>query len=319
VPAEPPTVTIDGPACAPYGDVLASGSERTLGPLGRRRLAEAVVLAAALLVAGSGAQAAADLRAEQAAELRRAGALVLSVVGQVPQQAATYDPLHGTAEVAVQVPVRNDGPRPVLLVDGRAGPFWLAEPVSLPAGGTGELVLRRSVTCTGSAPAHEGQLRVSAQTGAGVRQATVELPAPLRAGTAAGPCAILAVDEAVVVTPLGVAADDGSLAVAVDVHPAMTLPVALVDVVVEDGFRAGVDDGHDGWASLPMPVTSGGRRSLLRTEIAVTDCTAARRATQEPGLRVLRLRLRDHSGRLSEPRAHYDAAVLRDLVARACP
>lgn len=168
-------------------DLLDSGDERELTPAARRRLRlGGGVLLIGIAIAAGGLEV--HGRRQAAAEERRlAGLLELSLPEDPWRSYAEADsPSATSVTVTIRVPVRNDGPRPVMLTHASAGGFVIpSSPVRLGAQTTVEIDMQKTVRCDADSPAAEGPpdplaapgpLEITAETSRGTRTVTLERP-----------------------------------------------------------------------------------------------------------------------------------------------
>lgn len=311
VPQQTPVRDLSRPA-----DVLTSGKdERRPSPFTRRRL-EAVgwmLLGAAVALGGT------EVRGWW--EDRRLDR-VLELSLQTSKSSSSYDQRRGEAELTLAVEVRNDGPRDLVVERGAAGDYVLVRSlVEVPSGEQVPLLLRRTVTCSRTAPppaAPVDGLRLELQTAAGPRSLSLRMDPEAVGDDAARACGFLPLEEAIGVQAYETESSVGTLGLAVDLNNRSVEPATLVGLDVGQGLRAQVRDVDGGPAALPLPLPpsrpdrfQGGISLMLR--VTVVDCAEARTTPPQ-----LELQFTDGS---EEHRASvdYDPASLDRLLSIACP
>lgn len=297
-------------------DLLVSGQDESRpGPSTRRRLQALgwmALGAAAALGVTEGREWREDRRLDR----------VLDLAVQTSRSSSSYDQRRGEAELALAVEVRNDGPRDLVVERGTAGDYVLVRSlVEVPSGEQVPLFLRRTVTCSRTAPpstAPVDGLRLELRTDAGPRSVDLPMDPEVVGDEAARSCGFFPLEEAIDAQAYEAEPSAGALALAVDLTNRSVEPAALVGLDVGPGLRAQVRERGGAPVALPFPLPlsrpdrfQAGTSVLVR--VTVVDCAEARTTPPQ-----LELQFTDGS---EEHRASvsYDPASLDRLLSTACP
>jgi hypothetical protein len=315
----PPEVTIRDPARpSMHLDVLTVGDD---GPPARVLTRPRVTAAGAVLVLLAGLAAAGDLRDEQraAAEQQRLASVVDLRLDPESSATAAYDRQTDTAVLELLLPVHNDGPHDVVILSGGAGGYGLARPVELKAGSRGLLLLEQTLDCSTlpdwpARPAPLDTLELSVRTAAGLQPRRVAVPMPDTWDEHAPHiCQAVPLDHMVSVDVLDIAPLPDGLRVTVE---AVNTSASEVTVVAVRAVASGLEATLEEPATGPVRLLRRNGAGVLRIDVRVTDCAAARTATDEPlGLVVM---VENHRHGQALPPLDLDPALRAALVGRSC-
>ena len=312
-------MTVHDPASAQSADVLDGGPDEQPHP-GRWLVVAVLLVAVVGLVAGG--RELLERRAA-AAEERRLRAAVEVVL--LEDRGATVSSAPQGYLLQAELRLRNDGPRRVEVSGGSWAGLALVRPVQLPSGGDRQVALGLEVACGADRPAPlavDDDVELQVTTASTVR--TVRLPVPdppLDVAEAQRLCGFFPLEERLLLLRQEQARVGASLVLEVDLSVAGRAPVEVLTADAGPGLAAVVRGGTDG-ATVQLPVTlpaaDDGPPPALTYEVVVTvtDCAAARAATDTAGLSV---RTGDEQGRTTETLLPYERALHTELLADRCP
>lgn len=292
-------------------DVLSSGADdERPSPFTRRRLA----VAAGVALLGLAALGVVQLRALQ--EERRLDRIV-DVAVEVRGSTTGYDSVSRRADLDVQLRLRNQGPRDLVVTRGRLGGYLLpSTSVQLPAGEEIAVLLRKALTCSPTAPPPPDDLSTLAlelRTAAGPRSLTVPVETGIGPDEDARACGYLPLEEAAFFTVQQSDFLPEGLALRVEVLSQSDQDVDLTAAQAGPGVSVRATGG----SGLPvtLPPRGGGADELttLVLLLEVTDCAAAAAAPAR-----LVFSVSDDRGRVAQPSADYPPSLLEELLSRDC-
>jgi hypothetical protein len=312
-----PPVTVHDPAGGPSADVLDSGPPR----LSRRTtvVGAALVLVVALVAVGLQLRE----RRAAAAEARRLDAAVeLSLLPDVSASSSTYP---GSGSLAVQLEVRNDGPRAVEVAGAAWAGYALLRPVDVPSGGSRRIALQQEVDCGLGRPALlavDDDVQLQVRTASTTRTVALPLPAPLVAPTEAERvCGFVPLEDALLAAVERQERVGDALVLRLDLSVAGSAPVDLLSVDAGPGLSAALRTGGGAEAvRLPttLPFAEGGTfvPTTYEAVVTVTGCSAV----GTPGeAALLTLTTGDQAGGTAQLLLSYEPPLLVDLVSASCP
>lgn len=236
------------------------------------------VAALALLVAAVAGVAELRERRAAAAEERRLDRVVDLAV-ESRGISYSYRPAARGVRVDLELQLRNDGPRDVVVERGDSGAYALVQPaVEVAAGRTVPLLLRRELTCSPSVPPPPAPLEVlvlDVRTAAGPRQVELPLEPSLVTDEAPRPCGLLPLEALVEVVVQDVDRDERGVSVTLAVTSSATRELTVEAVQAAAGLVATAVP-----LPLRLPAQADGRRQTRVVEVVVDvrECVAARSA-----------------------------------------
>lgn len=318
-----PVVTVRDPSRPDRpADVLVAGKEpEPLDPaLSRRRLrvAGGLLLGIALLAGGL------ELRERRAlaAEERRLDAVVDLQLLDERESSMRHEIAAGIVHLQEDVPVRNDGPRELIVLGAAAGGFSLqADEVVLGAGESGVLPLARTVRCAELAAVPplswppSVTLTLDLRTRAGERSTELPLPVPVSSEHAWRVCGLTPLEQDVNLVVTGTFAEPSSVLVPFDVLVDSGRPVTITSLEADPGLRAELllSDGTPADLPYELPWSNGGFvATSVQMRVSVRSCADAVDA-----LAGLQLGVQDGS-RSALIAASYEPGPLSELLMSFC-